>query len=118
VLGDLLDAAHNLTTGGAGRTVTLRRTAIRPIDELRSAYYLALEVADRPGVLHAVSGVFGEHRVSIRVMEQEMVEGAASEARIVFVTHPALERDVQACLGDLRHLDAVHHIGGFLRVVA
>jgi homoserine dehydrogenase len=118
VLGDLLDAAHNLTTGGAGRTVTLRRTAIRPIDELRSAYYLALEVADRPGVLHAVSGVFGEHRVSIRVMEQEMVEGAASEARIVFVTHPALERDVQACLGELRHLDAVHHIGGFLRVVA
>ena len=26
VLGDLLDAAHNLTTGGAGRTVALRRT--------------------------------------------------------------------------------------------
>ncbi|HLI55107.1 MAG TPA: homoserine dehydrogenase [Acidimicrobiales bacterium] len=118
VLGDLLDAAHNLTTGGAGRTVTLRRTAIRPIDELRSAYYLALEVADRPGVLHAVSGVFGEHSVSIRVMEQEMVAGDSSEARIVFVTHPALERDVQACLGELRHLDSVHHIGGFLRVVA
>src|SRR6185312_14721462 len=31
VLGDLLDASHNLTTGGAGRTVALRRTAIRPI---------------------------------------------------------------------------------------
>ena len=36
VLGDLLDAAHNLTTGGAGRTVALRRTAIRPIDDLRA----------------------------------------------------------------------------------
>ena len=71
VLGDLLDAAHNLTTGGAGRSVALRRTRIRPIDDLQSAYYLTLQVADRPGVLHAVSGVLGQHRVSIRLMEQE-----------------------------------------------
>jgi homoserine dehydrogenase len=122
VLGDLLDAAHNLTAGGAGRTVTLRRTAIRPIDDLQSAYYLALEVADRPGVLHSVSGVLGQHRVSIRVMEQETLPHTSGDrpddrARLVFVTHPAMERDVQACLGDLRHLDVVHHIGGFLRVV-
>jgi hypothetical protein len=33
------------------------------------------------------------------------------------VTHPALERDVQACLHELRHLDVVHRIGGLIRVV-
>ena len=147
VLGDLLDAAHNLTTGGAGRTLALRRTAIRPIDDLRSAYYIALDVADRPGVLHAVSGVLGQHRVSIRLMEQESVAAeealadngptpvsgggtppvavggdagaplAPGRARLVFVTHPAYERDVQACLGELRHLDVVHSLGGLLRVI-
>jgi homoserine dehydrogenase len=140
VLGDLLDAAHNLTTGGAGRSVALRRTTVRPIDELRAEYYLTLQVADRPGVLHAVSGVLGEHRVSIRLMEQEGLSesesgawsgrdaagaapGAAgraageSGARLVFVTHPAYERDVQACLHDLRRLDVVERIGGLLRVV-
>ncbi|HWE54494.1 MAG TPA: homoserine dehydrogenase [Acidimicrobiales bacterium] len=121
VLGDLLDAAHNLTTGGAGRTLALRQTAIRPIDDLRSAYYIALEVADRPGVLHAVSGVLGEHRVSIRLMEQESmaVDDAPPEgqARLVFVTHPAYESDVQACLAELRHLDVVHSLGGLLRVI-
>ncbi len=135
VLGDLLDAAHNLTTGGAGRSVALRRTSVRPIDDLRSAYYLTLQVADRPGVLHAVSGVFGQHRVSIRLMEQEGLpspeessasggagsqaghQPAGSGARLVFVTHPAYERDVQACLHDLRKLDVVERIGGLLRVV-
>jgi homoserine dehydrogenase len=130
VLGDLLDAAHNLTTGGAGRTVARRRVPIRPIDELCSAYYLALEVADRPGVLHSVSGVLGQHRVSIRLMEQENLGredadpeapgvrgGGSGRARLVFVTHPAYERDVQACLGELRHLDVVHSIGGLLRVI-
>ena len=135
VLGDLLDAAHNLTTGGAGRSVALRRTSIRPIDDLLSAYYLTLQVADRPGVLHAVSGVFGQHRVSIRLMEQEGLPTAHPSsvsvdaatvparptaddgARLVFVTHPAYERDVQACLHDLRRLDVVERIGGLLRVV-
>jgi homoserine dehydrogenase len=135
VLGDLLDASHNRTTGGAGRSVALRRTTIRPIDDLRAEYYLTLQVADRPGVLHAVSGVLGHHRVSIRLMEQEGVpvgvgsagdSGSAlpgtrspgeAEARLVFVTHPAYERDVQGCLHDLRQLDVVERIGGLLRVV-
>jgi homoserine dehydrogenase len=138
VLGDLLDAAHNLTTGGAGRSVALRRTAVRPIDDLRAEYYLTLQVADRPGVLHAVSGVLGQHQVSIRLMEQEGLPGAEpagwparevggsapvirpggdSGARLVFVTHPAYERDVQACLHDLRQLEVVERIGGLLRVV-
>jgi homoserine dehydrogenase len=121
VLGDLLDAAHNRTVGGAGRTVALHKTTIRPIDDLQSAYYITMEVADRPGVLHSVSGVLGAHQVSIRLMEQETlgdaVKTAGSSAKLVFVTHPAFERDVQACMHDLRHLDVVTRIGGLLRVI-
>ena len=140
VLGDLLDASHNLTTGGAGRSVALHETNIRPIDDLCSAYYITLQVLDRPGVLHAVSGVLGKHHVSIRLMEQEALVGGANDpaaagdaqpgaaepnltaesdsvARLVFVTHPAFERDVQQCLHELRHLDVVDRIGGLLRVI-
>jgi homoserine dehydrogenase len=116
VLGDLLDAAHNLRGGVAGRTVTLRSVPQYPIDDLISAYCLTLVVADKPGVLHAVSGSLGAHRVSVRSMEQEGAGGG--EARLVFVTHPALEGDVQACLHELRGLDVVHRVDGLLRVVA
>jgi homoserine dehydrogenase len=114
VLGDLLDAAHNARTGGAGRTVALREAAIRSVDELQSEYYLNLEVVDRPGVLAAVAGVFGDHQVSIRSMEQV---GLGDEARLIFITHTARERDVQACLHDLRGLDVVDRIGGLIRVI-
>ena len=55
-------------------------------------------------MLAAVAGVFGRHGVSIRAMEQE---GLGDEARLVFITHTAAERDVQATLHDLRELDAV-----------
>jgi homoserine dehydrogenase len=114
VLGDLIDAAHNLRSGGAGRAPLLGHARIWPMDELRSQYYLNIEVADRPGVLATVAGVFGAHGVSIRSMEQE---GLGDEARLVFITHTARERDVQATLAALRELDAVDRVGNLLRVV-
>jgi homoserine dehydrogenase len=114
VVGDLIDAAHNLRAGSMGRALQLHPARLRPIDDLTSAYYLDLEVVDRPGVLAAVAGVMGAHDVSIKSMEQE---GAGSGARIVFVTHTARERDVQACLGALRSLDVVLRVGSLLRVL-
>jgi homoserine dehydrogenase len=65
-------------------------------------------------VLATVAGVFGRHGVSIRAMEQE---GLGDEARLVFITHVARERDVQATLHDLRELDVVDRVGTLLRVV-
>ena len=114
LLGDLVDAAHNLRAGGAGRSPSLGTAAIWPIDELQSQYYLSIDVMDRPGVLAAVAGVFGEHGVSIRSMVQE---GLGAEARLIFMTHTARERDVQSTIAGLRDLDAVDRIGSLLRVI-
>jgi homoserine dehydrogenase len=66
-------------------------------------------------VLHAVSGVFAEHGVSIRSMEQE---GLGDEARLIFITHEAAESQVQATLASLRGLDVVDRVRSLLRVVA
>src|SRR5439155_22978564 len=93
VLGDLIDAAANRRRGTAANLGPFPRAIIRPIDEVRSEYYLNIDVVDRPGVLHAVSGVFAEHGVSIRSMEQE---GLGDEARLVFITHEAQESAMQA----------------------
>ncbi len=114
VLGDLLDAAHNLRGGGGGRPAVRRRASIRPIDELQTQYYVSIDVMDRPGVLASVAAVFGENAVSIRLMEQV---GLGDAARIVFITHTATEGDVQATLHGLRKLDVVKRIGGLLRVI-
>ncbi|MEY2473960.1 MAG: homoserine dehydrogenase [Actinomycetota bacterium] len=114
LLGDLIDAAHNLSIGGTGRAPVLAPAKLRSVDDLRSQYYLALDVADKPGVLAAVAGVLGDHGVSIQSMEQQ---GLGDEARLVFITHVAREADVQATLEDLKGLDAVRSIGGLLRVI-
>ncbi|MCB1015136.1 MAG: homoserine dehydrogenase [Acidimicrobiales bacterium] len=114
VLGDLIDAAVNLRKGSSAHIGRLGAARIRPIDEVRSGYYLNVEVFDRPGVLAAVASVFGEHGVSIRSMEQE---GLGDEARLIFITHEAYERDVAATLHDLKNLDVVGTVGSVLRVV-
>lgn len=83
VLGDVIDASLNLVKGTHASIGTLARSVIRPVDDLTSPFYLNVEVADEPGVLAAVAGVFGRHGVSIRSMEQE---GLGDDARITFIT--------------------------------
>jgi homoserine dehydrogenase len=114
VLGDLIDAAQNLRQGSHRPLHPGPPARIRPIDALESAYYLNLEVADEPGVLAAVAGVFGRHGVSIRSMEQDDL---GEEARIVFITHAAKEQAIQATLHDLRQLDVVDGVRSLLRVI-
>lgn len=115
VLGDLIDASLNLCQGTHGISGTFTRHPIRAIDETTAEYLLGLDVADQPGVLHAVTGVFARHGVSIRVAEQE---GIGPDARLVFITHEAREADLQATVRELRDLDVVRRVGGLLRVIS
>lgn len=115
VLGDVIDAASNLSRGTHASVGHLAKAKLRSVDDLASPYYVNVEVRDRPGVLAAVASVFGDHGVSIRSMEQE---GLGDDARIVFITHESTERDVQACLSDLKRLEAVDRVASVLRVIS
>ena len=145
VLGDLIDAAleaqgkklehsasesaGNTATGNTatGNTATgdtgtaeqnYPEVRIRPMDELRTCYYLSVEVIDRPGVLAAVSGVFGKHDVSIRLMEQyELDRTKDPDAHLVFLTHIALEKNMQAAIQELQTLEVVRQVNTLIRVV-
>jgi homoserine dehydrogenase len=115
VLGDLVDAARNQRTGAPAPAPKRTSIALRPQPELQSAFYLSMDVADRPGVLAAVAKVFGDHQVSIRAMEQV---GLFDEARLIFLTHQAREGDLLATIDELRLLQAVDRVSGVLRVIA
>jgi homoserine dehydrogenase len=115
VLGDLIDAARNLRGGSRGATIgTLVRKPVRPLDDLRSRFYVAMDVADRPNVLSQIAGVFGRHDVSIESVFQR---GLGDEARLNIVTHTAQEREMRAVLAEVRELDVVDRVQSVIRVI-
>jgi homoserine dehydrogenase len=115
VLGDILEAARNRVVSRRSATPDVEENLTSfPQSELQSTFYLTLDVADRPGVLAAVTTVFGDHGVSIRLMEQS---GIGDEARLTFVTHHALESDMAATIEDLQTLDVVDAVGSTIRIV-
>jgi homoserine dehydrogenase len=114
MLGDLVDASRNLLAGAPAPAPKRTSTTVFPQNDLHSAFYLSLDVADRPGVLAAVARIFGDHDVSIRAMEQV---GLADEARLIFLTHLAREGDLLATIDELRRHQAVDRVSGVLRVI-
>ena len=114
VLGDVIDAAVNLQKKTFGTIGSFKRVPVMPIDETSSQYLIGLDVEDKPGVLHAITGVFARHDVSIRAAEQE---GMGDDARLVFITHRAREADVQACVSEFRKSPAVRRASGLIRVI-
>jgi len=113
-LGDVIDAAANLRQGTSAGVPGLASARIRPMAEVRSQYYLSLDVADLPGVLEQVAAAFARHLVSI---VQVLQVGMGAEARLVVVTHTALERDMQDTVAELRELESVDRVGTLLRVI-
>jgi homoserine dehydrogenase len=114
MLGDLVDASRNLLAGAPAPAPKRTSTTVRAQSDMHSAFYLSMDVADRPGVLAAVAKIFGDHDVSIRAMEQV---GLADEARLIFLTHVAREGDLLATIDELRRHQAVDRVSGVLRVV-
>ena len=126
VLGDLIDASlealdkkSNSPSDAESDTTShsYPEVSISPMDELRTCYYLSVEVIDRPGVLATVSGVFGEHEISIRLMEQYELPDNPNDAHLVFLTHTAQEKNMQAAIKELQTLEVVRQVNTLIRVI-
>ncbi len=108
VMGDLVMAARNKFYGGRGPgESTYAMLPIAPMGDTPTRYLMNLQVADKPGVLAAVAEVFSRQDVSIAAVRQE---GAGDGARLVVVTHRALDSalsETVAALDNLEHVTAV-----------
>ena len=78
-----------------------------PMEEVRTEYYLRLSVADKPGVLASIAGIFAETGVSIAQVIQKSAEGAEGSVPLVMLTHTALERDMRKALEKINSMDTV-----------
>jgi homoserine dehydrogenase len=108
VLGDVISAM----IPPASTPETTDRLEI--VSDVESAFYLHLEVADRPGVLAQIAQLLGLQGASIRSVVQK---GLGENARLVMVTHPILESKFYAALELIGALDFMRSRPRAIRVI-
>ena len=114
VLGDLVVALRNRMSGGRGPgESTYLALPVLGVGAALTRYSVSLDVADRPGVLAAVSSAFADHGVSIQVVRQD---GRGDDAGLLVRTHLARDADLRATVDALRGMDAVRRVAGVMRV--
>jgi homoserine dehydrogenase len=84
------------------------------VADVESAFYLHMEVADRPGVLAQVAQLLGLQGASIRSVVQK---GLGENARLVMVTHPLLESRFYAAVDLIGALDFMRSRPRAIRVI-
>ncbi len=114
VLGDLVVVARNRVAGIRGPDApSYAELPVLPMSDALTRYHVALDVADRPGVLAPVAEAFARHDVSIKAVRQE---GRGAEAYLVIVTHTARESALAATVADLSAMEAVRAVDSVIRV--
>ncbi|TDC99937.1 homoserine dehydrogenase [Nonomuraea deserti] len=114
VLGDLVAVARNRLAGTRGPDEsTYADLAVHPMGETVTRCHVALDVADKPGVLARVAELFAKHDVSIQTVRQE---GHGDDAQLVIVTHRATDAALSATMEGLRELDIVRAVASVMRV--
>jgi homoserine dehydrogenase len=84
------------------------------VEDVVSAFYLHLEVADEPGVLAQVARVLAEDGVSVKSVVQK---GLGEQARLVMVLHPVLESRFEAAIEQLSGLEVLRSPPRAIRVL-
>ena len=84
------------------------------VTDVVSAFYLHLEVADRPGVLAQIAEILGLQEVSVKSVVQR---GMGDDARLEMVLHPVLESRFKAAVDLIARLEFMRSPPRFVRVI-
>jgi homoserine dehydrogenase len=98
VLGDVVAAI----TGARPLAPALEPLPI--VEDVMSAFYLHLEVDDRPGVLAQVAQLLGDAGASIKSVVQR---GLGERAQLMMVTHPLANSRLEIALASIAQLEHV-----------
>ena len=85
----------------------LANTPLLAMDEVVTAFYLRLQVADQAGVLARITGILAERGISIdALLQRESAEGEA-QTDVIILTHDTREGDMNQALAAMQALPTV-----------
>lgn len=120
VVGDIVEIAKCKIAGTDPQLLPLptldnTRYSLKPMDECETRYYIRLQALDKPGVLAKVSGILGDHNISIASVIQKE-RGVEKSVPIVMMTHEAVEGNVRKALQEISNLSVITEKTMMIRV--
>ena len=114
VVGDIVEIARNILSGAQDRvppqsyqTAGIQRIPLKDIAEIEGEYFLRFWVLDKPGVLSRISGILGNHDISIEAVIQRVKDDNGKGVPLVMMTHQAREKNIQAALKEIDGIEEV-----------
>jgi homoserine dehydrogenase len=80
---------------------------ILPMDEVETAYYLRMRVADETGVLADITRILADADISIDALMQREPEEGESSTDLILLTHETLEKSMNAAMARIEGLKSV-----------
>ena len=122
VVSDIMEIGRNILKGANGRLPATsyplkqrRVLKIKPIEQIESLYYLRFMAQDQPGVLSKISGILGNHHISISsVLQKGRKKNGA--VPVVMMTHRAQEKNVRLALKEIQKMSQVLNESILIRV--
>ncbi len=108
VLGDVVSVI------AGGSPLFEENTRLRIAKDVEMAFYLHLEVEDRPGVLAQIAEILGQNDVSVRSVVQR---GRGDDATLIMVMHPVSEKRFAAALRKIAKLKLLRSPPRSIRVI-
>ena len=123
VVGDVIEIVRNSLIGKGARVPaqSFQKANVKPIplknmDEIEGEYFLRFRVKDVPGVLAKISGILGNHSISIESMIQRGRDENGKGVPLVMMVHRSKEKNVQDALAEIDRLDIVCEETNLIRV--
>ncbi len=123
VVGDVIEIARNIVSNASGRVPasSFQNSEIKPIplkdlSTIESEYFLRFNVLDKPGVLSKISGILGDHSISIESMIQKGRGEEGNAVSLVMMCHRSSEGNIQNALKEIEQLDVVCGKSNLIRV--
>lgn len=119
VVADITDVCLNLTAGSSRRIPGFVAgnlyNKVLPIDNVKSRYYLSLQVADEPGVLARITNILAAWNISISSVVQKERKGEENVS-LVILSHLSEEKSMKAAISEINALAEVRNNVKFIRI--
>lgn len=119
VVADIVDAALNIKCGCVRRIASFREGKqfgkLVPMNNVRTRYYLRIEVQDKPGVLGKIATLLSSYDISISSLMQRGKENSDDDpVSIIILSHLALESKM---LEAVRKIEEYPEVRGFIKLI-